>query len=65
MCPNAENTITVQAEGFAPASAKINKSQRGTSHLNVQLAIAGVQADVQGARMVQEPTVTGAQEPSL
>ncbi len=45
--PMRENTITVQAEGFAQGSAKINKSQRGTAHLNLQLAVAQVQADVQ------------------
>lgn len=45
--PTRESTITVQAEGFALGSAKINKPQRGVAYLNLQLAVAQAQADVQ------------------
>jgi hypothetical protein len=45
--PTRANTIRVQAEGFAPGSAKINKPQRGVTHVDLQLDIAQVQADVQ------------------
>ena len=40
-------TVTVQAEGFATATAHVRNSTRGAARLNVQLALAQVQTDVQ------------------
>ncbi len=43
----ASETITVQADGFTPGRARVNKAQDGTAHVNVQLAIASVETNVQ------------------
>lgn len=45
--PMQANALTGQAEGFAPGTAKINRPQRGVAHVDLQLAVAQVQADVQ------------------
>ena len=46
--PSAAASITVQAGGFAPAVAQARAPLGGTAHLNLRLAIASVQTDVQG-----------------
>lgn len=45
--PTRVNTITVEAEGFALGNARISKPQRGAAHVNLQLAVAQAQANVQ------------------
>jgi hypothetical protein len=45
--PARLNTITAQADGFASGSGRISKPQRGVAHVDLQLALAQVQADVQ------------------
>lgn len=47
-CISTESTtITVTAEGFAQRTAKANRSSQGIAHINLQLAVANVQTDVQ------------------
>lgn len=46
-CVPADAVITAQATGFANGSARIPTHSRGTVHLNIQLAVAAVQATVQ------------------
>ncbi len=45
--PRGSTTVTVQADGFAAATARVRNSTRGVARLNVQLALAQVQTDVQ------------------
>lgn len=45
--PASSTTVTVQAEGFAPRTARAGKPSEGIAHINLQLAIASVQTDVQ------------------
>jgi len=45
--PAGSDTITVQADGFAPGTARVGKQPGETAHLNLQLAIAQVQTDIQ------------------
>jgi hypothetical protein len=40
-------TITVQAEGFAPGAAQASAGLGATAHINLQLAVAAVETDVQ------------------
>ena len=44
---SASASITVRAEGFAPITAQARAPLGGTAHLNLRLAIASVQTDVQ------------------
>ena len=45
--PANADTITVRAEGFASGTAAANRQAGQSAHLNLQLAIAQVQTDVQ------------------
>jgi hypothetical protein len=45
--PASAATIAVRADGFAPGAAAANKKPGQSAHLNLQLAIAQVQTDVQ------------------
>jgi len=45
--PARSNTITVQADGFAPGNARFDKQRGAVAHISLQLAIAQVQTDVQ------------------
>jgi hypothetical protein len=45
--PANTDTITVRAEGFAPGISAVHKPAGQSAHLNLQLAIAQVQTDVQ------------------
>jgi len=45
--PASIDTVTVQAEGFATGTARINKLPGDIAHINLQLALAQVQMDVQ------------------
>jgi hypothetical protein len=45
--PTNSTTVTVQADGFAAATARVRNSTRGVARLNVQMALAQVQTDVQ------------------
>jgi len=45
--PTGSTTVTVQADGFAVATARVRNSTRGAARLNVQLSLAQVQTDVQ------------------
>ncbi len=47
--PASSATITVQAEGFTPGTAKAGKQPGGTAHINLQLALARVDTAVQVA----------------
>jgi Carboxypeptidase regulatory-like domain len=40
-------TLTVQVDGFARGTASARSSQGGTAHVNLQLAVASVETDVQ------------------
>jgi hypothetical protein len=47
-CVSSTSTnITVQADGFAPGSTQARARPGGTAHVNLQLALASVQTDVQ------------------
>ena len=39
-------SLTVSAEGFAPGSATVQRTQNGTAHINLQLKVAEVQTEV-------------------
>jgi hypothetical protein len=45
--PATATTITVQADGFATGTGSARTRQGGTAHVNLQLAVASVQTDVQ------------------
>ncbi|MDQ2835144.1 MAG: TonB-dependent receptor [Acidobacteriota bacterium] len=45
--PAASTTITVQADGFARGTTSARSRPGGTAHVNLQLALASVQSDVQ------------------
>ena len=45
--PSSSTVITVQAEGFAASTTRARGTLGGIAHVNLQLAIASVQADVQ------------------
>jgi hypothetical protein len=45
--PLASTTVTVRADGFAAATARAGKQTGGVAHVNLQLAIAKVETDVQ------------------
>jgi len=46
-CIDANTVITVHANGFANGTARISAQSSGNMHLNIQLAIAAVQMDIQ------------------
>jgi hypothetical protein len=45
--PATSTTLTAQADGFARGTASARARQGGTVHVNLQLAVAAVQSDVQ------------------
>ncbi|MBT9332035.1 TonB-dependent receptor [Paracidobacterium acidisoli] len=45
--PATSTTLTVQADGFSNATVSAHARQGETAHVNLQLAVASVQADVQ------------------
>jgi hypothetical protein len=45
--PTTSTTLTVQADGFARATASARARQGGRAHVNLQLAVASVETDVQ------------------
>jgi Carboxypeptidase regulatory-like domain len=45
--PATSTTLTAQADGFARGTASARARQGGTAHVNLQLAVAAVQSDVQ------------------
>jgi hypothetical protein len=45
--PATSTTLTAQADGFASGTASARARQGGTVHVNLQLAVAAVQSDVQ------------------
>jgi len=45
--PATSTTITAHADGFAPGTALARTRQGGTAHVNLQLVVASIQADVQ------------------
>ncbi len=45
--PTASATLTVRADGFATATARAGKQAGGIAHVNLQLAVATVETDVQ------------------
>jgi hypothetical protein len=45
--PVTSTTITVDAEGFAPAIARAHARAGGVAHVNLRLAVASVETDIQ------------------
>ena len=46
-CVAANTAVSAQANGFANAAARVPPQSAGKAHLNIQLALAAVQTDVQ------------------
>ena len=47
VCPLPLRQSRCRADGFTPGTARVNKAQDGKAHINVRLAVAQVETNIQ------------------